>query len=448
MTTVWARALVLSLLVTGTMAFSIAAASTNASAAGVSGTWVSRIPGEGYIQSYIGPYGTTVTDYFDVELVLSGPDSAITGTLTATGDGYTKSYPVDGTFDGTTFLMTAYYGWDGVNYLSPTYTLTVSGNQMYGSASYLNVGVTIHGTFDLEKEGFSLVGVGGLNPIVSAIGIAMAIAAIVVAVSPPKVSKGVQPGVGSAPYAQQPVPSQQWTTGTYPQPQAPGPGTPVGGVGLHYPNERPLSGPEREALKGMTRSPKVNAVGLAIMSMAMAVMINFVAEPVALIMPLFFGAMSLGIAFQARSISSSVARALGRGTAAEWRHVPSLRSGIWDFGAFYFNRAGEAKGLVTEGVPATVTLVPEAKRVLAVNGTPLRKPMELRGAPGFPQNLMVAQAPAPVQSPAWQPPMAPQPAEDVPPPPDGWVGTNCPKCGRPVSAEHVFCRGCGFRLKP
>jgi hypothetical protein len=306
--------------------------------------------------------------------------------------------------------------------------------------------VTIYGTFDLEKEGFTFVGVGGLNPIVSAIGIAIAIAAIVVAVSPPKVAKGVQPGTSAAPYAQQPVPSQQWTTGPYPQPPGPGQGTPVGGIGLHYPGERPLTMPEREALKRTTRSPKVNAVGLAVMSMAMAVMINFVEEPVALIMPIFFGAMSLGIAFQARGVSSSVARALERGTAAEWRHTPSLRSGIWDFGAFYFNRAGHAKGLVTEGVPATVTLVPEAKRVLAVNGTVLSKPIDLRGAPGFPQNLIVAQAPAPAQAPAWQAPVAPA-AEDLPPPPEGWSGTSCPKCGRAVSADNAFCRGCGFRLK-
>ncbi|MEW5747541.1 MAG: zinc ribbon domain-containing protein [Candidatus Thermoplasmatota archaeon] len=438
----WARALVLSLLVTGTTAFTISAASENASAASVDGSWTSRISGEGYTQTYLGPYGGTITDSFDADLDVSSSGTDVSGTLTVGS----QSYAVWGAFDGSTFMMTLQWGWDGVSYCQATYALTVDGDLMYGSGSYLNVGVTINGYFDLQRGG--LFAVGGINPIVSAIGITLAIVAIVVAVSPPKVPKGFQTGTTSAPYAQQPVPSQQWTTGPYPQPPGPGVGTPVGGVGLHYPNERPLSAAEREALKGITRSPKVNAVGLAVMSMAMAVMINFVEEPVALIMPLFFGAMSLGVAFQARSLSSSLARALDRGAAVEWRHVPSLRSGAWDFGAFHFNRAGEAKGLVAEGVPATVTLVPEAKRVLAVNGTPLRKPMELRGAPGFPQNLMTAQAPSVPQAPAWQAPAAPAQAEDLPPPPEGWQSANCPKCGSAVSGDYLFCRGCGFRLKP
>ena len=440
MKTFWARVLVLSMVVMGATVLSISAASENASAASVDGSWTSRISGEGYTQTYLGPYGGTITNSYDADLDLSSSGSDVSGTLTVNSD----TFDVWGTFDGSTFMMTLQWGWDGVSYCQATYALTVDGDLMFGSGSYLNVGVTINGYFDLQQGG--LFAVGGINTVVSAIGIAIAIAAIVVAVTPAKSSKGARPGTGAAPYAQQPVPSQQWTTGTNPQPPFPGPGTPIGGVGLHYPNERPLTMPERESLKRITRSPRVNAVGLAIMSMAMAVMINFVAEPVALIMPLFFGAMSLGVAFQARGVSSSVARALERGTAAEWRHVPSLKSGIWDFGAFYFNRAGQAKGLVAEGVPATVTLVPEAKRVLAVNGTVLSKPMELRGAPGFPQNLMVAQVPAPVQPPAWQAPVAPA-AEDLPPPPEGWSGTSCPKCGRAVSAEHMFCRGCGFRLK-
>ena len=180
--------------------------STDASAAGVSGTWVSRVAGQGYVQSYLGPSGTTVTDYLDAKLELSGTGSSITGTMTGWNNGVPRSYAVDGSFDGTTFLMTAHFGWDGVNWLTPVFPLTVSGNEMSGSGSYLNVGVTIHGTFDLKREGgFSGFEVaGGMAPAISVLVIIISIVAIVVASTPVKIPppQGFQPQVMSAPSPQ------------------------------------------------------------------------------------------------------------------------------------------------------------------------------------------------------------------------------------------------------
>lgn len=221
--------------------------STDASAASVSGTWVSRVAGQGYVQSYMGPSGNTVTDTLDAKLVLSGSGSSITGTMTGWENGVPRTYDVEGSFDGTTFLMTAHFGWDGVNWLTPVYTLTVSGNEMSGSGSYLNVGVTIHGTFDLKKEGgFSGLSVaGGMAPAVSALVIIISIVAIVVASTPVKIPppQGFQPQVMSVPSPQYPYqPSVQTETPSSPigPPEA---GTPVGGAGLQYGTSPPAGGP-------------------------------------------------------------------------------------------------------------------------------------------------------------------------------------------------------------
>ena len=175
--------------------------STDASAASVSGTWVSRVAGQGYVQTYMGLSGDTLTDSFDVELVLSG-GSSITGTMTTIENGVPRTHTVEGSFDGTIFLMTADLGWDGWRWLAPLYTLTVSGNEMSGSGSYVNAGVTIYSTIDVKKEGVfgGLEVAGGMAPAVSAVVIAISIVAIVVASTPVKIPpapQGYQPQVMS-----------------------------------------------------------------------------------------------------------------------------------------------------------------------------------------------------------------------------------------------------------
>jgi hypothetical protein len=142
------QGMVLSCVITGLVVFSAMAVSTNASAAAVDGTWTSRIDGEGYTLSYLYFDGSTITDSEDAQLVVSSSGSDVAGTLTT----LSESYSVTGTFDGTTFVMRLFWGWDGVTYCEGVYTLTVDGDRMYGSGSFVNVGVTINGYFDLVVD--------------------------------------------------------------------------------------------------------------------------------------------------------------------------------------------------------------------------------------------------------------------------------------------------------
>jgi len=244
MRTKLASVLLISILALGSFMAAIALMAGNASAASVSGTWTSRVSGSGYTQTYMGPSGSTVTDHFDVTLVLTQSGTSVTGTLRSDQTGGVKTFSVDGTFDGTTFLMTAHYGWDGYEMINAVYTLTVSGDRMTGSGSYLNVGVTIHGTFDLTTSGGlgGLTLAGGTAPVVSGIAIAIAIVAIVIASTP--VRSGFRPQVMSAPSPQYPYqPSVQTTTDNGLPIGPPEAGTPVGGAGLQYATPAPVGKP-------------------------------------------------------------------------------------------------------------------------------------------------------------------------------------------------------------
>jgi hypothetical protein len=123
---------------------------TGATASDPGGTCTSRVQGQGYIMSYRGPGGGTVTNYLDVTLEVSG-GAAPTGTIKLTGGGQTKRYNVDGTFTGFTFNMHIRWGWDGVTNCDGYYALAVTDTTMKGTGSYLNVGATISGKFDLVK---------------------------------------------------------------------------------------------------------------------------------------------------------------------------------------------------------------------------------------------------------------------------------------------------------
>ena len=252
MRTFWARVMILSMLVMGTTVLFAPAVSTNASAATVDGTWVSRISGEGYTQTFPDPYGTIITRSYDAELVLSSSGSSVTGTLTVNSE----SYSVTGSLYGDTFTMSLFWGWDGVSYCEGDYTLTVTGDEMYGSGSYLNVGTTIHGTFDLKKGG--LFGLGGITPVVSGVSITVSIIAIVIALTPAAVPKtGFKPQTTRVPPAP-PLytPTQQWTT-EVPQPMYGDETVSLGGVGMHYaqppPSGRPA--PPREHFTNVSQEP-------------------------------------------------------------------------------------------------------------------------------------------------------------------------------------------------
>lgn len=214
--------------------FSTAMLSSDASAASLSGTWSSRISGQGYTQTYLGPGGETITDSFDAELDLSESGGVVTGTVTAWDAEGSQTFEVDGTFDGTTFLMTAYYGWDGVSWLAPVYTLTVDGDRMYGSASYLNVGVTIYGYFDLVKGSGIALGLGEYTEVIAGGSLVAGVVGLVALVLPtPK--PGFRPAAGQAAYGPpSPTPSVVGETNPYAPTGPPEAGQPQGGAGITY----------------------------------------------------------------------------------------------------------------------------------------------------------------------------------------------------------------------
>jgi len=217
-------------------AFATTLLSADASAASLSGTWVSRVDDSGYTQSYMGPYGGTITESTDAELDLSTSGSSVTGTLTI----LSETYSVDGSFDGVTFVMSLSWGWDGVSMCEAVYTLTVDGDEMAGTGSYLNVGVTIYGTFDLKKSGGSFADLGldvlvEYNQPITAVVIGVAVAGLAVTALPVAPKKLIAPRPAMQPSV---VGETAW--------QMPGPpedGTYLGGAGLQLPVPPPAGAP-------------------------------------------------------------------------------------------------------------------------------------------------------------------------------------------------------------
>ena len=199
---------------------------------------------------------------------------------------------------------------------------------------------------------------------------------------------------------------------------------------------------ERKAAVNTLRPLRNNARGMALMSILMAVMINFVTDPIAMILPIVFGLASLGMAVKARKGVSSMSKMLATGTVTEVRTVPKRMSTGrgWELGMFYAMRSRTLNGVLVEGVPASMTVLPETKHLLAVNGTPLRTPVQLMSAPG----AVMPIAPSTFQQ---APIAAPMPTSDeLPPPPDDWVGLSCPKCGHNNANNASFCEKCGMRM--
>jgi hypothetical protein len=204
-----------------------------------------------------------------------------------------------------------------------------------------------------------------------------------------------------------------------------------------------MSEPERHALRAVVKPMRINAIGISAMAMLMAVLINFSPEPIAIILPIFFGLMGLGLAFQARKAAGKIESALGIGTVTEVRTVPRLKgpAGGWDFGTFSVGRDRQLKTMVMDGAPGSFAVVPDTKHLVSVNGVALKKPVAVIAPFGF------QGAPAAIAS-----PLAPQPtqtasSEELPPPPEDWVANSCPKCGTSIVGNMMFCPRCGFRIQ-
>jgi hypothetical protein len=204
--------------------------------------------------------------HYDVELRLTQSGSYAYGTIKLTlvqvdlkVSGYppwpfelpqVNSYEVDGDVLGPSLTMMIYTG----DY--PTFTLVASDGQMTGSGTYYSAGALITGVFDLKKSGgFGFTSLSGMTPIVSAGVIGVAIVTLVVVAAPLKipsssgiVSRSSGPGYAPTPQGILEVPAS---------PPSAGQGTPIGGVGLHYPappsTEKPL--PPREHFSRVSQEP-------------------------------------------------------------------------------------------------------------------------------------------------------------------------------------------------
>jgi len=205
---------------------------------------------------------------------------------------------------------------------------------------------------------------------------------------------------------------------------------------------RPMTDSEKKAAVGTLRPLRNNARGMAVFSIVMALMINFVADPIAMLVPVFFGLASLGMAIQARRGVGRMSKMLAAGTVTDVRIVPkkmSMGRG-WELGMFYAAKSRVLNSILVEGVPASLTVLPETKHLLAVNGTPLSLPVQLASVPGAVMSITPSAVPQ-------TPTATPMPVdEELPPPPDDWAGRSCSKCGHNNVGDAAFCEKCGLRL--
>ena len=91
---------------------------------------------------------------------------------------------------------------------------------------------------------------------------------------------------------------------------------------------RPMTDSERKAAVSTLRPLRNNARGMAMVSILMALMINFVSDPIAMMLPILFGLFSLGMAVQVRRGAGKISKMLETGTVTEARIVPKLRSAV------------------------------------------------------------------------------------------------------------------------
>lgn len=267
--TLTARSLTMIILTSWSILGIIPFMSANVSAADVSGTWVSAIPGEGFTAQDV-----LFNRHYDVRMTMSGGWSALTAEmdvrLTDVDEYRPADYPWpgpttsdwatwygEGTFDGTTLVLT--FGWEegNIGSTTPVFTLTVEGNEMSGGGDWYSAGVLMHGKFNLVREGFSLLSVPTITYIATSGAIIGAIAAIAVVLASTKVP--MIPGVARAPpYQQSYERSIERETDPNMPFSLPEGGTTVGGVGMSYgppaqPSGRPL--PPKEHFMSVSSDP-------------------------------------------------------------------------------------------------------------------------------------------------------------------------------------------------
>jgi len=387
-----ASAITVSVLTLLGTALVLSALPSTASAAGVGGTWESRIPGEGYVQYYIGPYGEMVTDKFDVKLTLTESDEQVTGTLESWGSAGYQVHNVWGYVSGSVFYMTVDFGWDGVNYLTPTFPLTIDGNTMLGSGSYVNVGVTITGTFDVEKTSTGVFVDLGLeflveyNNYITLVVIVVAIGAMAVG-SVPVVPKAL---VRNSRLEPSKTGETNW--------QTPGPptdlGRPVGGIGLHDPGASSMVGPSASGpymvRRPMSSSERDLSVRSASQMRSVVQGIGFasiIVAGVSLTWPNgLLSLITISVAFTALVVAGQYLRSRARlkatlvhDTVVDLRGVAQKTSSPkgWRVGPVTLGSMPQVNSRLMEGRPVTLTCSPEAKLLLAIDGISIGNPVSV-----------------------------------------------------------------------
>ncbi len=217
---------------------------------------------------------------------------------------------------------------------------------------------------------------------------------------------------------------------------------------------RPISPAESAAALKSLRPARYNAVAMAIVGIATAIMINYANDAIVVVVPLMFAVGSISFAVRYRKGAAAVQKTISSGNIHEVRGVAvkkSLGRG-WALGPVTFPRSGGLNDLMTEGAPAGVAFVPDTKSAISVNGALLRKPLPMTMPIGFGKDLPVPSSVrrtqiGPQATPAMLQQVSKQPEEDLPPPPDDWVVRNCPRCGQSLGEGVSFCSKCGFRLK-
>ena len=218
--------------------------------------------------------------------------------------------------------------------------------------------------------------------------------------------------------------------------------------GVYSLSVRPITDGERKVALDSLKFFRYNALGFAIVGMmtAIATML-FATDIVMLLVPVLFVLIAGDYANKYKKNSDLIAKGLTPCTVPEIAGVPEKKGrGSWSLGPMtVFNKGGLAK-MLPEGETCKMAFLPDARIVLSVNGTPLKKAVPVVMTPAdFAKDLTLPAypaAPAPMPSPcAVAPPSLT--VEDLPPPPDDWEGLICGKCGQSNPADASFCGRCG-----
>jgi hypothetical protein len=210
-----------------------------------------------------------------------------------------------------------------------------------------------------------------------------------------------------------------------------------------------MSEVERKAAVDSLKPIRYNGIAMSVLAIATAIMVNYAYDAIAVLVPLMFAVGCIGFASQYRKGVRAVTQAMAEGAIPELRAVAAKKSygRGWEIGPVSLARSRALDTMLSSGAVATVAFLSETRAVLSVNGRPLGKRVTMVAPLGFGKDLSVHASPTIAPQPSAIVPSPRPSADELPPPPDDWSPTSCPKCGRSVVAGGSFCPKCGFRLK-